>query len=110
MQAHYATFAAEVETATGVGLPRFVQDEFEAYLDCGILAKGFLCLTSDTCARDTLVAFSCKRRGICPSCGTRRIAETAAYLVDNAIPRAPVRQWVLSDTHQKSSPTLECAR
>jgi hypothetical protein len=95
VRAHYETFAAEVE-ASGNGLPRFVKEEFDAYLACGILAKGFLRLTCDTCARDTLVAFSCKRRGICPACGTRRMAETAAYLVDNIIPRVPVRQWVLS--------------
>jgi hypothetical protein len=91
VQQHLETFAAEV-----AGLPQFVKDEFEAYLECGILAHGFLRLACDTCARDTLVAFSCKRRGICPSCGTRRMAETAAYLVDNIIPRVPVRQWVLS--------------
>ena len=95
VRAHYETFAAEVE-AHGAGLPRFVKDEFDAYLECGILAHGFLRLTCDTCARDTLVAFSCKRRGICPSCGTRRMAETAAYLVDHILPRVPVRQWVLS--------------
>jgi hypothetical protein len=96
VRAHYETFAAQVEQAGAGTLPRFVRDEFEAYLDCGILAKGFLRLTCDTCARDTLVAFSCKRRGLCPACGTRRMAETAAYLVDHVIPRVPVRQWVLS--------------
>ncbi len=95
---HYESFAADVErhTGGGEGLPRFVKDEFNAYLDCGILANGFLRLTCNGCARDTLVAFSCKRRGICPSCGTRRMAETAAYLVDHLLPRVPVRQWVLS--------------
>ena len=62
VQQHYETFAAEV-----TGLPQFVKDEFNAYLDCGILANGFLRLTCEGCARDTLVAFSCKRRGICPS-------------------------------------------
>ena len=36
------------------------------------------------------------RRGICPSCGALRIAETAAHLIDHVIPRVPVRQWVLS--------------
>jgi hypothetical protein len=99
VQQHYETFAAEVagpSTSSGQALPQFVKDEFVAYLDCGILAKGFLRLTCDTCARDTLVAFSCKRRGLCPACGTRRMAETAAYLVDHVIPRVPVRQWVLS--------------
>jgi hypothetical protein len=91
VQQHYETFAAEV-----AGLPQFVKAEFEAYLDCGILACGFLRLRCEGCARDTLVAFSCKLRGICPSCGTRRMAETAVDLVDNIIPRVPVRQWVLS--------------
>ena len=42
------------------------------------------------------MAFSCKRRGICPSCGTRRMDEAAAHLVDHVIPKVPVRQWVLS--------------
>ena len=42
------------------------------------------------------MAFSCKRRGFCPSCGARRLAQTAAHLVDHVIPHVPVRQWVLS--------------
>ncbi len=36
------------------------------------------------------------RRGFCPSCGARRMAQTAAHLVDHVIPHVPVRQWVLS--------------
>ena len=32
---------------------------------------------------ERLVAVSCKRRGFCPSCGARRIVESAALLVDN---------------------------
>ena len=48
------------------------------------------------CGHDKLVAFSCKRRGFCPSCGARRMAQTAAHLVDHVIPRVPVRQWVLA--------------
>jgi len=34
--------------------------------------------------------------GFCPSCGARRMAQTAAHLLDHVIPRVPVRQWVLS--------------
>lgn len=37
-----------------------------------------------------------KGRGVCPSCNARRLAETAAHLVDNVFPPLPVRQWVLS--------------
>jgi len=74
----------------------FVTDEFDAFLACGILAHGFLRLRCNGCKEEKLVAFSCKRRGICPSCGTRRMAEAAAHLVDHVIPKVPVRQWVLS--------------
>ncbi len=50
----------------------------------------------DDCGHDFLVAFSCKGRGVCPSCNTRRMAEAAAHLTDHVFPRLPVRQWVLS--------------
>lgn len=39
---------------------------------------------------------SCKRRGFCPSCGARRMAQTSSHLIDHVIPHVPVRQWVLS--------------
>ena len=39
---------------------------------------------------------SCKGRDICPSCATRRMVETAAYMVDHVLPRVQFRQWVLS--------------
>ena len=96
MQQHAATFIAETEAAAGADLPQFVKDEFDAFLKCGILAHGFLSLRCGDCAHDKLVAFSCKRRGFCPSCGARRMAQTAAHLVDHVIPQVPVRQWVLS--------------
>ena len=37
-------------------------------------------------AFERLVAFSCKGRGFCPSCGARRMAQTAAWLVDDILP------------------------
>jgi len=37
-----------------------------------------------------------KRREFCPSCGARRMAESATLLVDAVLPEQPVRQWVLS--------------
>jgi hypothetical protein len=77
-------------------LPVHVKNEFEAYLGCGILSKGFLRLVCSDCKKEKLVAFSCKKRGICPSCGGRRMCDTAAHLVDNVIPEVPVRQWVIT--------------
>ena len=96
VQEQLETFLAQVEAKTGAGLPEFVKDEFDAFLECGILAHGFLRVRCAECAHEKLVAFSCKRRGFCPSCGARRMAESAAHLVDQVIPRVPVRQWVLS--------------
>src|SRR5262249_17360966 len=55
------------------------------YLRCGILAHGFLRLGCDICKQELLVPFSCKRRGFCPSCAGRRMAQTAAHLVEQVI-------------------------
>jgi len=77
-------------------VPRFVERELRSFLDCGILARGFLRVHCDACGKDRLVAYSCKGRGFCPSCGGRRMADTAAHLVDRVFPEVPVRQWVLS--------------
>jgi uncharacterized protein (DUF983 family) len=96
VQQHAASFIAQAEASTGAGLPRFIRDEFDAFLECGILAHGFLRLRCGECGHDKLLAFSCKRRGFCPSCGARRMSQTAAHLVDRVIPHVPVRQWVLS--------------
>ena len=65
-------------------------------MQCGILAHGFLRLGCDTCPQELLLPFSCKRRGFCPSCAARRMAQTAAYLVECVIPWVPTRQWVVS--------------
>ena len=77
-------------------LPDYVCQEFEEYLKCGRLEHGFLRVQCETCHAEHLVAFSCKRRGFCPSCGARRMAESAALLVDEVLPNRPMRQWVLS--------------
>jgi len=85
--------SSRLQAAAGADLPQFVRDEFDAFLEGGILAHGFLRLRCGDCGHDKLVAFSRKRRGFCPSCGARRMARTAAHLVDHVIPRVPVRQW-----------------
>jgi len=92
---HYPRFVDEIERSGGY-LPKFIRQEFEDYLKCGLLEHGFLRVKCDSCCHEHLVAFSCKRRGFCPSCGARRMVESAAHLVDHVFPEAPVRQWVLT--------------
>jgi hypothetical protein len=95
---HLETYIARAEETDplGHGVPCFVEARFRAYLRCGILAHGFARARCSGCGHDFLVAFSCKGRGICPSCNARRMAATAAHLTDHVIPAVPVRQWVLS--------------
>jgi hypothetical protein len=94
---HLETFRAQAtRVGEGDGLPPFIQDEFEGFLRCGFLAKGFARFRCEGCRRDRLVPFSWKGRAVCPSCGGRRMAERAAHLVDHVFPEVPVRQWVLT--------------
>jgi len=95
IEQHYPEFR-ELRTREGRPLPAYVQDEFDAYLTCGRLEEGFLRVRCEQCHAEKLVAFSCKKRGFCPSCGGRRMAETAALLADEVLPERPLRQWVLS--------------
>jgi hypothetical protein len=95
IQEELSTFVAERE-AEGRPLPRYIIEEFAAYLRCGIPAYGFLRLQCSGCHEEKIVAFSCKKRGFCPSCCGKRMAESAAHLVDNVLPMVPYRQFVLS--------------
>ncbi len=78
------------------GLPRHFLAEVRGFLRCGCLAHGFTRVRCTACGDESLVAFSCKGRGLCPSCSARRAHVTAAHLVDDVLPRAPYRQWTLS--------------
>src|SRR5262249_42307799 len=76
---HAQTMLAELRDADpeGGGLPRYVEREL-AYGD------------------EMVVAFSCKRRGICRSCTARGTTDTAAQRVDSMRPRAPYRPRVFT--------------
>ena len=95
VEAHYPDFIASLE-AQDRSLPEYVREEFETYLRCGVLEHGFLRVVCEQCRAERLVAFSCKKRGFCPSCGARRMAESARHLVEEVFGPRPVRQWVLS--------------
>ena len=84
----------------GDGLPYYVKKEFEKYLECGIPAYGFLRVKCDKCKKEDIVSFSCKGRGICPSCSGRRMNEKGARIIDEILPMKDVRQWVISFPHR----------
>ena len=80
VEIHYPEFLARLE-AEGGSLPQFVKREFADYLKCGRLEHGLLRVKCNACSHEHLVAFSCKRRGFCPSCAARRTVKSAAQLV-----------------------------
>ena len=80
----------------GHALPKFVLSELRGLLRCGDFEHGFIELHCRRCGDDLRVPFSCKGRGICPSCIGRRMSELAAGWVDRLLPPVPYRQWVLS--------------
>jgi len=95
IEEYWPEFQAEL-AYHGKNLPAYVTKEFDEYLKCGRLEHGFLRVQCESCHDEKLLAFSCNRRGFCPSCGARRMADSAALLVDDVLPRQPMRQWVLS--------------
>jgi hypothetical protein len=94
---HLETLLASLhDDPDATGLPAYVEREFYEYLQCGILAHGLLRLGCDSCQQEVLRACSWKRRGFCPSWVGRRMAQTAAHLVERVMPWVPTRQWVVS--------------
>lgn len=83
-------------SANGEGYPRYVEKEFRDYISCADLSRGFARVRCGACGHELLLPFSCKNRGLCPSCTTRRMSDEAAYLVDMVLPEAPYRQWTLT--------------
>ena len=87
---HYPAFRT-LMAEQGRPLPHYIQAEFEDFLRCGRLEHGFLRVRCEDCPHERLVAFSCKKRGFCPSCGARRMAESAALLLDEVFPEVRCR-------------------
>ena len=77
-----------------------VKKLFEAFTRCGDLSFGFLRLrcSNPECPKkgELLLGYSCKVRGLCPSCGQRRAIEWAERMVEEVLPRVPYRQLVFT--------------
>jgi hypothetical protein len=94
LREHWPAFLERAGEAGG--LPKFVTEEVEGYLRCGLPEHGCALLVCERCGKSLLVAFSCKRRGFCPSCCGRRMNDAALHLAERVFPEVPVRQWVCS--------------
>jgi hypothetical protein len=59
--------------AKGRGIPAHARAEIERFLACGLLPHGFARVRCADGGFERLVAFACKGRCLCPSCGARRV-------------------------------------
>ncbi len=55
-------YGAIDDQALAVRIPKHARKELEAYLECGLLCRGFARLKCHDCKETHLVAFSCKGR------------------------------------------------
>jgi hypothetical protein len=72
-------------------VPGYVEEELRGYLQCGLLCFGFGRALCTGCGRGLVVAFSCKGRGVCPSCNGRHMAQTNGAGCDAPPAFLPVR-------------------
>jgi hypothetical protein len=89
-------YGAIDDGAIAIRIPQHAKKELDAYLDCGLLCRGFARLRCESCNESRRVAFSCKGRGFCPSCLGRRMCATAANLIEDVRTVVALRQWVLT--------------
>jgi hypothetical protein len=80
----------------GQDLPEYIIKEFREYLRCGRLEHGMVIVACGDCGDHYPVALSCKKRGFCSSCCGKRMNEAAMHLIDNVLPYAPYRQFVVT--------------
>ena len=102
----YQLVEAHYETAKGLWEERFERrcgfwrgfydTAVARYLDCGLFESGFARVRCTSCPNEFLVAFSCKGRGLCPSCGAKRAAILSELLQNQILADVPHAQWVFS--------------
>ncbi|MFQ5938373.1 MAG: transposase, partial [Acidiferrobacterales bacterium] len=72
------------------------ENTLERFLDCGDLHKGFARVYCRQCRHDYLLAFSCKTRGLCPSCHQKRMFAHGEWVEAYVLAPVPHRQYVFT--------------
>ena len=73
-----------------------IRESVDEYLKCGILEHGFARVRCADCGHDYILAFSCKRRCVRPSCHQKRVLIFAEHLAEEVIENVSHRQFVFT--------------
>ena len=73
-----------------------VKEVVERYLDCGNPRCGFARIRCPECGEERLLMFSCRTRGFCPSCHSKRLEEWGEWMREELLLDVPHRQVVFT--------------
>ena len=73
-----------------------IKEVVERYLDCGNPRCGFARIRCPSCGEERFVMFSCRTRGFCPSCHSKRREEWAEWMREKLLLDVPHRQVVFT--------------
>jgi hypothetical protein len=71
-----------------------IKEVVERYLDCGNPKCGFARVRCPSCGEERLLMFSCRSRGFCPSCHSKRLEEWGEWMREELLRDVPHRQVV----------------
>ena len=71
-----------------------IKEVVERYLDCGNPHCGFARIRCPDCGEERLLYFSCRSRGFCPSCHSKRLEEWGEWMRETLLLDVPHRQVV----------------
>lgn len=71
-----------------------IKEVVERYLDCGNPKCGFARIRCQDCGQEFLLHFSCRTRGLCPSCHAKRLEQWGERMREELVLDVPHRQVV----------------
>jgi hypothetical protein len=96
---HFERFLAEYESRFEKEYGFFrpiINEVVERYLDCGNPRCGFARIRCPDCHLEHLLMFSCRTRGFCPSCHSKRLEEWGEWMREELLLDVPHRQVVFT--------------
>jgi hypothetical protein len=87
-----------------------VSKVLQCYLNCGLLEHGAARVYCDECKYSMLVAYSCKKRGVCPSCSAKRAVIFAEHIYDEVLEQQIPHRHIVFSTPKRLRPYFKYNR